>query len=105
MPKETPKPAREILGDIKLLKSFTESELQDLITFGKEITYEAHTNVLIEGELTWGLYLILDGVAGIFKTNKMTGDNFDIGELRSGNYFGEISLLDDNPRSVTVRAM
>jgi CRP-like cAMP-binding protein len=105
MANERPKPASEVLGGIKLLKSFTERELEDLTTFGKEIEYEAHTNILIEGELSWGLYLILDGMVGIFKTNKLTGDSYDIGQLRVGSFFGEMSLLDENPRSATVRAM
>ena len=103
--KEAPKPAVEVLGEIKLLKSFTEGELGTLLKLGKETEYEAHTNILIEGELSWGLYLILDGMVGIFKANKMTGDSYDIGELRTGSFFGEMSLLDENPRSATVRAM
>lgn len=105
MAKEESKPITEVLGEIKLLKSFTETELQDLLSFGKEIEYEPHSNVLIEGELSWGLYLILKGMVGIFKTNKLTGDSYDIGQLRAGSFFGEMSLLDENPRSATVRAM
>jgi CRP-like cAMP-binding protein len=101
---ETPS-ASQVLGDISLLKSFTESELQDLINCGKTLTFEPHTNILIEGEMSWGVYLILTGMVGIFKTNKLTGDSYDIGQLRAGSFFGEMSLLDENPRSATVRAI
>ncbi|MEO7163922.1 MAG: cyclic nucleotide-binding domain-containing protein [Bdellovibrionia bacterium] len=105
MAKDDPKSAGEVLGGITLLKSFKENELNDLLSFGKEIDFEAHTNVLIEGELSWGLYLILKGIVGIFKTNKLTGDIYDIGQLRTGSFFGEMSLLDENPRSATVRTI
>src|SRR4051794_20097123 len=99
------KPTVPMLKDVKLLHSFTEAELNQLIMVGAGATYEAHANIVIEGELTWGLYLILEGAVGIFKTNKLTGENYDVGQLRSGYFFGEMSLVDENPRSATVRAL
>ena len=94
-----------MLREIKLLRAFSENELSQLIAMGAAANYEAHSNMVIEGELSWGLYLILEGVVGIFKTNKLTGDVFDVGQLRGGSFFGEMSLVDENPRSATVRAL
>ena len=99
------KPSINTLKGIKLLKSFTDAELEELILLGTSSSFEAHSNIVIEGELSWGLYLILSGVVGIFKTNKMTGESHDIGELKAGSFFGELSLVDENPRSATVRAL
>lgn len=93
------------LKDVKLLQKFTESELAELIQVGQTGGYEAHSNIVIEGEMSWGLFLILQGVVGIFKTNKLTGDICDIGSLRAGSFFGEMSLIDNNPRSATVKAL
>ena len=94
-----------MLKEIKLLQAFTEDELKQLIQVGATATYESHANIVIEGEMSWGLYLMIDGVVGIFKTNKLTGENYDVGQLRHGNFFGEMSLVDENPRSATVRAL
>ncbi|MBL7716390.1 MAG: cyclic nucleotide-binding domain-containing protein [Bdellovibrionales bacterium] len=90
---------------MKLLSHLTDAELRDLLGFGEERIYEPHANVVIEGETSWGLYLILDGYVGILKTNKLTGDVYDIGQLHQGSYFGEMSLVDEGPRSATVRAL
>lgn len=98
-------PTTELLKEVQLLKVFNENELADLVRAGTVQNYEAYSNVVIEGELSWGLYLILDGTVGIFKTNKMSGNNYDVGRIGKGGFFGEMSLVDENPRSATVRAL
>ena len=99
------KPSVAMLREIQLLHPFTDQELAQLIQLGASATYEPHSNIIIEGELSWGLYLILGGTVGIYKTNKLTGENFDVGQLRYGSFFGEMSLVDENSRSATVRSL
>lgn len=99
------KPSVGLLREIKLLKPFSEQELLALIQAGSAAAYEAHTNIVIEGELSWGLYLVLEGILGVFKTNKLTGEDYDVGQIKGGGFFGEMSLVDENPRSATVRAL
>ena len=101
----TIKPSVVLLKEITLFGAFTEKQLQTLLEKGKGIQYEAHTNIVIEGELTWGLYIIMDGLLGVFKNNKLTGQSYDVGQLRSGSFFGEMSLIDQNPRSATVKTL
>lgn len=98
-------PTVSMLRDVKLLRAFTDQELQSMIQLGTAMQYEAHANIVIEGEPSWGLYLLLSGVVGIFKSNKLTGDVYDVGQLKEGSFFGEMSLIDENPRSATVRAL
>jgi len=95
----------ETLREIKLFQAFTDAELSHLIEVGSIGVFEPHSNIVIEGELSGGLYLILEGLVGIFKSNKLSGDAYDVGQLREGSFFGEMSLVDENPRSATVRAL
>jgi len=94
-----------ILKEITFLESFTDDELNNLIQLGVTSQVEAHSNVIIEGESSWGLYIILSGLVGIYKKNKLTKSQFDIGQLRAGSFFGEMSLIDGDPRSATVRTL
>lgn len=98
-------PAPALLKEVKLLSHLTDAELAELIQLGEARSYEPHANIVIEGEPSWGLFLILDGLVGIFKKNKLTGDVYDVGQLRKNNYFGEMSLVDEHPRSASVRAL
>jgi CRP/FNR family transcriptional regulator/CRP/FNR family cyclic AMP-dependent transcriptional regulator len=98
-------PTVDMLKGVKLLHKLTDQELGALLQLGNGVDFEAHANIIIEGELSWGLYLILDGTVGIYKTNKLSGNNYDVGQLKQGSFFGEMSLVDDQPRSATCRAL
>jgi CRP/FNR family cyclic AMP-dependent transcriptional regulator len=98
-------PSIELLQAVRLLRCFNADELRTLLNMGKSVHYEAHANVMIEGELSWGIYLILQGAVKIFKANQMTGDSYEVGQLGNGNFFGEMSLIDQQPRSATVKVL
>jgi CRP/FNR family cyclic AMP-dependent transcriptional regulator len=95
----------EILRAVRIFAPLQESELALLIQSGEIIQKESHANIVIEGELSWGIFVILDGVVGILKNNSLSGEVYDVGQLGAGAFFGEMSLIDEQPRSATVRAL
>lgn len=97
--------AIEVLKTIKLFSKLTADELDRLSKLMRPQSVEAHANVVIEGELTWGLYILAEGAMGIYKMNKLSSELYDVGQIHSGSFFGEMSLVDEGPRSATVRAM
>jgi CRP/FNR family transcriptional regulator/CRP/FNR family cyclic AMP-dependent transcriptional regulator len=94
-----------LFKEVKLMQCFSNEELAEITKLGTMCNYEAYANIVIEGELTWGIYFIIDGMVGIFKTNKLSSNSYDVGHLKKGSFFGEMSLVDEDPRSATVRAL
>ena len=101
----TPKPTIKQLKAIPIFAPLNDEELSQILEIGTTEFFEPHASIVIEGELSWGIHFILDGQVGIYKTNKITGEVYEMGDLRTGGYFGELSLVDENSRSATVIAL
>ncbi len=56
-----------------------------------------------EGELADTMYVLEQGVVAVFRN--WQGTDFKLRELRKGDCFGEMALLDCQPRSASVLAM
>jgi len=93
------------LKEVSILKCFSDAELEQILALGETKAFDPHANIVIEGELTYGLYIMLEGLCGIYKGNRGTNDTYDVGQLRAGGFFGEMSLIEDGSRSATVRSL
>lgn len=103
-------PSASALRDVKLLGGFRDDELAELVSMGEAFSVESHANIMIEGDTSGGMFLLLEGQVGVTKANPMAnnqvgGNQYDLGHLQAGSVFGELSLIDNNPRSATVRAL
>ncbi len=66
-----------------------------------EVVFEAGKFVIIEGDLGNKFYIILEGVAVALK-----GAQEKITQCyKEGDYFGELALLNDNPRNASVKCL
>jgi CRP/FNR family transcriptional regulator/CRP/FNR family cyclic AMP-dependent transcriptional regulator len=64
----------------------------------KERTFEAGESIVKEGESGTGFYLVADGNVEVRRKGKT------ISKLAKGDFFGEMTLLDNQPRSADVVA-
>ena len=65
-------------------------------------TFKAGEAVIEEGEKGTSAYVILSGTAKVSK--KVAGKDIVMATLVAGQVFGEMGLIEDRPRSATVRA-
>ncbi len=64
-----------------------------------EVTYPADETVVREGDPGDALYIIVEGTVEIHTGGRM------VARMTAGDFFGEISLFDGEPRSATVVAV
>jgi CRP/FNR family transcriptional regulator, cyclic AMP receptor protein len=88
----------ERLKTVPLFSACSARELASIGRFLKEVDYPAGRQIVKQGHVGVGLYIILDG-----ETKVVVGDRTRR-RLGPGAFFGEISLLDRGPRSATVVA-
>jgi CRP/FNR family cyclic AMP-dependent transcriptional regulator len=78
-------------------------ELMTLATFSREERFAAGASIFQEGDEGTEMYVILEGKAMISKFIPGAGEEA-LAILERGDFFGEMSLIDGEPRSADARA-
>jgi CRP/FNR family cyclic AMP-dependent transcriptional regulator len=83
---------------IPLFRSLSKEELGEIAASSKETSFPAGASIVKKGDAGLGFYLIVEGEALVKSGDKV------LSKLGRGNFFGEMSLFDDQPRSADVIA-
>lgn len=95
--------SKEFLRQLPLFVGLKEPDLDRLSEAAEPMVIEKGHLLIEEGEPADSLYVVLDGE---FEVTKRVGDEEVVLSVRrAGEVIGEISLLDQSPRSATVRAL
>ncbi len=89
----------KMLAGVPLFAELSKRDLQALARSAKEVRHREGAILAREGEPGLGFFLILDGTAAVTVRGR------DRTKMGPGDFFGEISLLDNGPRSATVTAV
>lgn len=103
--KKLSKTQREILFHRDLFEDFTEEEFDTTIQHCKRLTFRKDAKVYQENDIGNGLYIILEGEARIYlPKSKTRRQDIELNLLKSGDIFGEYSLIDEQKISANVTA-
>jgi CRP-like cAMP-binding protein len=97
-------PIRANLREVTLFRGIGGSDLNLLAGQVVPRRFRRNATIFSQGEPGDGLYIVAAGHAVITRQNP-EGDELMFGLYESGEYFGELSLVDDEPRSATAVAM
>jgi CRP/FNR family cyclic AMP-dependent transcriptional regulator len=88
-----------LLKSTPVFANTSEKSLESMIKSAIEKTVSPGEKVVQQGQGGVGFYLILDGKAEVIK------DGTKIAELGAGNFFGELGVIDGQPRTADVVAI
>jgi CRP-like cAMP-binding protein len=95
---------KNLLATSPLFTPFTKDQQSELLRRFEGVEVEAGTEVIREGEQGTGLFVALSGeLEAVSRAGG--GEPVVLGRLRTGDIFGEMSLLTHQPTSATVRAL
>ncbi len=94
----------KLLENISLFKNMTMPQLLELAGLMKQSKFDKNTVIINQGDLSRSLFIVVYGRLKAFATDA-EGNQTIFSFFNNGNYFGELSLLDDAPRSATVSTL
>lgn len=88
-----------LLKSTPIFANTSEKSLESMIKSAVEKTVSPGEKVVQQGQGGVGFYLILEGKAEVIK------DGTKLAELEAGNFFGELGVIDGQPRTADVVAV
>ncbi len=90
----------EVTKEVDIFKGLAEGELHRLARICRPVYFKKDRIIIQEGESRDRMFVLIDGEARVTKLRK--GKEVTIGAINEGEIFGELSLIDNSPRSATV---
>ena len=91
--------AMDEIRSVPLFSGLKEKQLKSVLAAGKQRNFGQGDVIVSERDMGVGFYLILGGEVEVRKRGRV------LAKLGKGDFFGEMSLLDNNPRSSDVIAV
>jgi len=91
-------PQAQALRNVPFFEELTDEDLERMVRIGEIRRFEAGQNIVTQGEVGGGLFVIVSGTARV----ETGGKEHDLG---TGAFIGEMALLERRPRSATVTAV
>src|SRR3989338_11500085 len=94
----------KVLKKIPLFGNLSDTELAIIVPLLTEKVYSAGEVLIVQDDLTDNAYIICSGVVRVYRLSE-EGEEINIAIIGAGEIVGELSLLDDKPRSAYVETI
>ena len=88
-----------VLKSTALFAQTPENVLSSIVPIMKEVTFQEGEEIFAKGDIGTSLFILHDGQVGIFNGNQQ------LATFGPGDFFGELALLDAEPRSASAAAL
>jgi SulP family sulfate permease len=88
-----------------LFDTLSEAEKDVIRSFSEECRYAAGETVFAQGEAGDALFIMLDGMVDAVVRQEPGGRGIRVNSMSTGAVFGEMAILDPQPRSATIVAV
>ncbi len=92
------------LKSIEIFEQLAVNELAAVASVTEEVSFSEDQIVIREGDPGDTLYLITEGEVAVDK-RQADGSQIELDRMTAGNYFGEMALFEDIPRTATIRTV
>ncbi|MDD9300927.1 MAG: cyclic nucleotide-binding domain-containing protein [Desulfobacter sp.] len=93
-----------LLKEIDIFSGLSAAELAAIAAETKELDYQANETVIKQDKMGETVFLVIDGRVEVIK--ELSGDKeVVLDHIESGGAFGEMALIDDAPRSATIKTV
>jgi CRP-like cAMP-binding protein len=98
------KQKKAFLSSMDLFKGLSNREIGLMAQALHSRTYHAGEVLFMEGDIGRALFILESGKVELAKKDAATGENRVIFTVSSGDFFGEMALLEQMPRTATATA-
>lgn len=92
-------PSGAVFASVPIFSALNSKELEAVAKAGKQQSYEAGKTIVEEGRTGVGFFFILEGDVEVRQQGRV------LAKLGKGQFFGEMSLIDGQPRTADVVAV
>jgi CRP-like cAMP-binding protein len=91
------------LQGMTLFAEFTNDEVKTFLELAEPLAVKAGETIVRQDEHGDCMFILLSGKATVI--HRKDGKHFELATLGAGDFFGEIALVDEGPRSANVEAI